>query len=810
MIINERILKKFIPSFKINNLEDFRLLVNNHIIEASSYYHILNDNDNLIKIGKIIEFIPIKENKNIYLVKIDIKTEIITIVCQNCDLQKNKKVIIALPGSYLFFNDKKTWIKKKKIDNIESNGILCSSLHLGLNLDYLTDNEKKNILFLSDDANIGECALEYLGFKGFFLDLSVTPDRNDLLSYVGFAKDLKSILKDNEIKIQTQSIFSIKENFDVNPFEIKISTSHCLEYHIRYIKNLRIENSPLWLRNKLLSHNIIPINNLMDVINLVLLEYGIPLIALDSSFLENNLIEIKNADLNERFFYHKDKKKYFSLDNEDIVIINNNKIISLAGIKTNFFYDISEKTQEIILCSFYFKPEFITKTSKKAGLKNESILRLSRGIDQNLIKEALDKATFLLQKIINCSVYKNVVTIQKNKYINPDIFLSLKFIHNKTGINFSFEQVCIFLKFLNYEIEVVTPEILKVKAPSNRFSVTIPEDVISDLIRIYGYNKISSLSQDTMFVTELIPIEGVKNILDINIQKLRHLLSSLGLNETINYSLVSQDMLYLFPNISESLSVLKPISYDKFFLRQNLSCSLLEILSFNQKKRNFDNAFFEIGHVYTSEKEIMHLSIILSGVFLKTGWLKQDILSSFFILKGILSRIESFFGIKLNLSQSSFCNSFLPKQQAEIFLCDKKIGFIGETHPFLNKKYHIQESFVMEISLENLLCKEKNQILFQEITKFPSIIRDFSFFVNKKYDFQQLYNTLESKISGFFIKCELLDFFQNDCVGSSEEYSLTFRLTFNDKTQNLNKEQVNCFIKQIELEMKKKYRIIIR
>lgn len=408
----------------------------------------------------------------------------------------------------------------------------------------------------------------------------------------------------------------------------------------------------------------------------------------------------------------------------------------------------------------------------------------------------------MLQKVTKCSVYKNICSIQKNKYINPEIILSLDFIRTKTGVNFSFQEVYNFLNYFNYKIETISFENFKVQAPLNRYHVRIIEDVISDLIRMYGYNR---MLLDNVSISNVAK-KGIKNFKNQNIYRLRKLLSNLGLNEIISYSLVSSETFNLFPNYSNHLKILKPLSFDKIYLRQNLSCSLLEILSFNQKNKNFDNAFFEIGNIYTSKNENkdekLHLSIILSGIFLKTYWFKKDIKSSFFLLKGILERIQFFFDIKLDLKKNIFCDNFLPMNQAEIFFQDQKIGFIGETHPFLNKKYHIQKSFVLEINLEYIINNTKKSVIFKEITKFPSIIRDFSFFVNKKYSFQELYQTLKDKISGFFVECELLDLFQDDCV-SSEEYSLTFRLTFNDQNKNLNKKQVNIFMEQIELEMKK-------
>ncbi|KXT29242.1 phenylalanine--tRNA ligase, beta subunit [Candidatus Phytoplasma oryzae] len=800
MIINENILKQYISPLNYE-IDKLKLLINNHMIEASSYCYFLNDNRQFI-IGQIKKFYKINEFNNNYLVEVDIG-EIIHIISLSPDLEVDKKVIIILKETYNFQNKKKN-VEEKYLNNINSDAIFCSAKELNLNPEFLTDNEQKDILFLEDEASIGECALKYLGIKGFFLDLTLTPDRNDLLSYVGFAKDLKSILQDNQIKLKKEISLTINEEKKINPLEIKILTSSCFEYNIRYINNIKIDISPLWLRNKLFLHNIIPINNVIDVMNLILLEYGIPLNVFNATLLNDNLIQIRNAYEDEFFMLSNGQKHYFKSD--DLVIENDNKIISIAGIKTNDLFEINQQTNQIILCSFYFKPESILKINKKLRIKNENFLRLSRGIDQNLLKKALDKAVFILQKITNCSVLQKMISLQHSKYSNTKILISLKFIYLKTGINFSFKQVYDFLTSLNYEIEIVSFQILKVKAPSHRYYIKIAEDVISDLIRMHGYNQILSYNLAVLKVEQY----NIRDIKEKNIYHLRHLLSNLGLNETITYSLINDELFFLFSNSQKYLSIFKPLSYDKTILRQNLSCSLLEVLSYNQKNQNFDNSFFEIGNVYMPEQEELHLAIVLSGTFFNTGWLKKDIKSSFFLLKGILDVIQSFLDITFNLVSTDSYKNLFPSKQADIFFKEKKIGFIGQIHPLLEKKYYVKKSFVMEINLQNLLLKKKKRVLLHEISKFPSITRDFSFFVNKKYSFEQLNQTLKEEISSFFVKCELLDFFEKKNDISVNEYSLTFRLTFNSSIQNLNKEQVNDFMLKIESKMKKKYKIIIR
>jgi phenylalanyl-tRNA synthetase beta chain len=803
MIINENILKKFIFPIQIKT-DKLKKIINNHIIEVS-IFNFFNKNQNVdhnFIIGEVIEIEKIDENSLNYLVKINIGKKNLSIFCNKKNIKKNRKVIVQYLKKDL--NQKnKIHNKKEDTESILSLNI-CSAFDLGLKKDILTEDEKQDVLFLDNQATNGFCALKYLGLKGFFLELTLTPDRNDLLSYIGFAKDLKAVLNNDKIKFNKQLFFLQNQEKKNNPFRVKISSLNCYEYNLLYIDNIKIETSPLWLRNMLFSHNIIPVNNLIDVMNLILLEYGIPLDAFDVSSLKDYSIEIRNAYENE-FFFSEDNKKY-NLTSEDLIITNKDQIISIAGILTNSFYSISTKTKKIILCSSFFEPSCISRTSRKIGIKNEKITRWSRGIDQNLIKKVLEKANYLLNQITNVSFYNEIITVQNKIYNNPKIDLSLEFVNSRTGIKFTFKEIYNFLHSLEYYIKIIEPQILQIIAPSYRYNIQTPEDVIADIIRMYGYNKVLSYKN-----TEK-KINGYKKFSEQKISKLRNLLSNLGLNETITYSLIKPEIFSIFIENSDNpeyLTLKKPLSLEKNILRQNLSGSLIEVLSFNQRNQNFDNAFFEIGHIYNLTEETINLSVCLSGNFINSGWLKKNIKSSFFILKGILSRIQYFFGVEFDLKQNSEYKNLSPIQQANIYFQNKKIGFIGEIHPSLKTKFHIQDSFIFEINLYKTFLEESKINKFKEITKFPYIIRDLSFLINKKYNFNQIFQTLKNEISDFLVECKLLDFFQDDKL-SLNEYSLTFRLIFNSSEKSLRKENVNDFMKLIESKLIQKYKIKIR
>ncbi|TVY12107.1 phenylalanine--tRNA ligase subunit beta [Candidatus Phytoplasma pini] len=567
MIIHESLLKKYFSSSDYN-LSDYENLINDHIMEVERL-EILSKNTHLI-IGEILEFHKISQKKKINFVKVNIGAKILSIVCAASNLETNKKVVVALLGSYL--EKKKMYIVEKEFDNIKSQGMICSAEELGLPLDILTFEEKEGILFLDAEAPLGTCALEYLGLKGFLLKIALTPDRSDLLSHAGFAKDFKAVLDDSSIYFKEPIFPFVEESEKVNSFEIKISSENCLEYHIRYLENIEVDISPLWLRNLLSIYNIEPVNNVIDVLNLILIEDGIPLDAFDTFSLQKDMIIIRNAYPEEKIAITKEKKKDFFLTPNDLVITDNqDRLISIAGIINMPEYIVNKKTKNIVITSAYFQPQNILKTSKKMNLKNEKILRLTRGIDISLLKQALEKATFLLQKISQAKVTKKIISVQKKKYKNIAINLTLEFIRSKTDIDFKMETIERFLHRLDYQIISISEDSLTVLAPLRRHDIKIKEDIISDLIRLYGYNQIESYKT-------IVPKLNTKTERQKTLDELRNLISSLGFFEIITYSLISEKIFNLFTESKNYLEIINPLSHERVILRHHLSVFLKLLL----------------------------------------------------------------------------------------------------------------------------------------------------------------------------------------------------------------------------------------
>ncbi|WP_024563491.1 phenylalanine--tRNA ligase subunit beta [Candidatus Phytoplasma tritici] len=822
MKIIENILKNHLLQPLSQNIS---ILTNNYITEVQNFFP-LSKNTNLV-VGQILNFQKIQGSQKLNLVKVNIGTKVVKIVCGASNLQNDKKVIVASEGSFL--EGINSTLKNKKIYGFFSEGMLCSLEELGISSKFLTPQEQEGIYIFNDPNDqivLGSNALIPLGLDGFILELGLTPNRGDLLSHLGFAKDLQAILtsqksNNNQEKKETNYKTKNKEDKTIpkithqlnpnffsklpqSPLKVKIESDSCYEYNACIIENITIKPSPLWLRNTLLKSGINPINNVVDITNLILIEYGIPLHAFDYGTIQQ--IKVRKALPQENITTLNQND--FVLDENDLVITDGKKAIAIAGIVGLLESSIKPTTTKIILEAAYFSPQTIAQTCQKLKTKTESSLRFERGIDQSLIPLAFQKACQLLVTLTNAKItYQPAITKQKIR-TNPIISLDVDFITKKIGVPLCATQIKNWLLNLDYQMHTpkhLNPkkkkEQLKLQAPLRRYDVKIKEDVISDLTRLYGCHKLPPK-------TIQIPTQGKLTLKQKNIRELRKLLVNLGFYETITYSLISSEMFKVFTPQKPFIKIMNPLSQDKMILRQSLLSSLVEVLSYQHKRQTFDTAFFEIGKTYFPNKETLSLAFVLSGNFLNSLWHKQDVSSSFFVTKGILEKIITFLGITLTYQKTQQHSNFHPGIQANLLFNNQIIGVIGKTHPLLNAKHNLKESFLCELFLTDEILNTTKTLTFQPIPKFPTVIRDLAFLVDTKYSFYQIEQTIKKTTPFDLIKCELFDVYQMPTT--KEKHSLALRLFFNNLEKNLEKQDVEHCMEKITSNLIKHFHIEIR
>ena len=503
-------------------------------------------------------------------------------------------VVVAKVGAILPGNFE---IKEANIRGVDSSGMICSLHELGVENKDIAEEFKEGIYYFDFQPKVGSNAVEALNFNQSSLEISITPNRSDLLSVLGFAYDLGAVLNEKVVNDEPE----FEENGPENPLQVKILDDGCKRYYARYLDNIIIKPSPMWLQADLIASGIRPINNVVDVTNYVLLEYGTPLHAFDADKFGSNTIVVKPAtDLYEVITLDE---QTCMLRANDITITNGRVPKALGGVMGLLNSAIDQDTKKIILEAAWFEPNRVKETSSRLGLESDSSLRFEKGVDEIRVRTALNRAAELLIEVAGARVYKNI-SFAGQSFEKPTI---IKITANETnkllGTSFSDADIKAILKKLNI-IETKPNNYLM---PSYRKDLIIKEDLIEEIARLYGYNNLATKMPKTSAL-------GHYSRRQYLIKELRNHLSNMGLNEVITYSLINNKGLKSFTlENKESIEVLHPINDDRTVLRQSLTNGLISTVQYHLVRQIDDLRLFEVGRVYSKEEETTNLSVIING-----------------------------------------------------------------------------------------------------------------------------------------------------------------------------------------------------
>ncbi|MBE6137032.1 MAG: phenylalanine--tRNA ligase subunit beta [Erysipelotrichaceae bacterium] len=778
MKVSKNWLKEYLD---LNNITDEELFkeISFHICEIESYKKMVEATN--LTIGHVLECVEHPDSDHLHVCQVEIKPGIISqIVCGAPNVCKGAKVIVALPGAVLPGDFK---IKPAKVRGVESNGMLCSLQELGVDDKYIEERFKNGIYLLGDDANVGDDPLEYLGLDDYIIDLELTSNRSDLLSIEGVAYDLGATLNQKVMPIMPTIELSEKKN----PVTVKVETDKCYKYNARYLANVKIEESPQWLKARLIASGIRPINNIVDITNFVLIEMGQPLHAFDADRLGNSIV-VRQA---------RDGEKIVTLDtiertltSDDMVITDGKKPVCLAGVMGGLDSEVENDTKNIVLEAAYFDPLCIRKTSSKLGLKSESSVRFEHKIDYDRVERAMDYAAQLMQEICGAEVYDGVSCDVKVVLEPKTVTVTADKINSTLGTDLSDEFVKEIFDRLDYTYAKNGKE-YTITLPSRRMDLEpSAQDITEDVARIYGYDNIPTTIAKTRD-------KGALTYAQKRTRLIRQILANMGLNEAVSYSLISEKDLNLYT--TEELApvkVMMPMTEDRAVMRQSLLNGVIDAVKYN-KARKLDNlAFYEIGKTYSTDKEETKLAIAITGLFSSHLWngYKQE--ASFYVLKGILDALM----VKLNVEGITYraCSdvkAFHPGRCASISLKGQEIGIIGQMHPKFAKDMGIGTTIALEISLEAILNTD-NGLKYQPINKFPAIQRDLAIVCKKDIPAVDIQALIKQTGKKTLTKIELFDLYTGENVGEDEK-SLAFKLTFEDPTKTLEAAEVDKLINSI-------------
>ena len=734
-------------------------------------------------VGEVLTCEVIPET-HLHKCTVDIKDTVLDIICGAPNVRVGLKGIVALVGASLPGGE----IKETTIRGFKSCGMLCSLAELGLDNKFLEAKDKEGIHEFPVDTKVGMDAIVALGLDDEVIDFELTSNRGDLLSILGMAYELGAIYR-KPIKEMDLSYKEIKENIK-DQFNLKIETNNCSLFLAKKVKNVVIKESPEFIKQRLIASGIRPINNVVDISNFVMLETGQPLHFYDANRLGNTLVVRQAYDKETVITLDKMER---ILTKEDIVIANRKEAIGLAGVMGGLSTEVELDTKEVLIEAAIFDATSIRKTSKKI-LRSEASNRFEKGLDPKRTYMAIERCCNLLERYAEASILSGMVEYTSQDYSDKIIDLSLDKINKVLGIKIPKSEVIDILTSLSFEVKE-KGEMLEVIVPTRRLDISIPEDLIEEVGRMYGMDKI---------VGKFPKLEVVVGTYDKTKRAIKHKLCDMGLNETCSYTLISHSEVHKYTTDEfEEIMLNDPMSEERDTLRYSLLSSLVDIYHYN-KSHNMENiSIFEVGKGFYKRdleyKEDLKLGILLSGIYL------EDIpgrKADFYTLKGILEELLDYLGYVGRYSfvvDQNIPNEFHPNQSATILLQGKPIGILGKLHPQVSK----EDVYVAEINLDILKSVKPSRMIYKEIPKFPPMNKDVAFVVKKEITSEEIKKEIKKSCGKLLNKITIFDIYEGDKIGVDEK-SIAFNLEFLDINKTLTEEEViSVFNKMIEDVTKK-------
>lgn len=738
--------------------------------------------------GEVIECIDHPDSDHLHCCKVNVGKEVLDIVCGAPNVRKGLKVVVALDGAKLPGGE----IKKGEIRGAMSNGMLCSKAELGLDNKYLVEEDHTGIHELPENTEVGLDALEVMGLKDEVIDFELTSNRGDLLSVIGMAHELAAIYK-KQVKDIDLNYNSNKENVN-DVFKVKVETDDCKLFLAKKVKNVTIKESPDFIKSRLIASGIRPINNVVDISNYVMLETGQPLHYYDADRLGDTLI-VRNAFEGEKLITLDNQER--SLTAMDIVIANNNEAVGLAGVMGGLSTEVENDTKNIIIESAIFDAIKVRKTSKKI-LRSEASNRFEKGLDPKRTYLAMERSCALLERYADAEIVGGLVEVNDLDIKDKDINITISKIESVLGINISKEEVISIFNSLGFSVKD-NNEFLTITVPTRRLDINIQEDLIEEVGRIHGMDKIEG---------KLPVLDVIRGSYDKTTREIKHKLADLGLNETMSYTLIPNDKVHLFTT-DEFIPVTlnDPMSEDRNTLRYSLLYSLNEVYKYNKARNNSNISIFEIGKSFFKDKEEYRedtkLAVLMSGDFsLDISNTKVD----FYHIKGIMEELLYFLGYDGRYSlikDDKIPNEFHPGQSALINVNGQIVGVIGKLHPSISSS----DVYCLEINLSKLLAIRTRTMKYKDISKYPGVIKDVAFIVDNAVTSLELEVFIKKSAGKLLENIQIFDIYPNIEEGKK---SLAYKLTFSDSSRTLSDDEVMSVFNKIIDEVTSKLNAKLR
>ena len=771
-------------------------------------------------VGKVLTCELHPNSDHLHITTVDLgKAEPQQIVCGAPNVAAGQKVIVADLGCVLYDGDKEFVIKKSKLRGVESLGMICAEDEIGVGTSHDV------IIVLPEDAPVGQPAAEYYHLESdWIIEIDITANRSDALSHWGVARDLYAWLKRNghttSLHRPDCSEFAV-DNHDL-PIDVEIeNTEACKRYACVSISGCEVKESPEWLQNKLKVIGLRPINNIVDITNYVMMAYGQPMHCFDADMVKGSKIVVRTQPEGTKFVTLDGEEH--TLGEHDLSICNAEEPMCIAGIFGGKGSGTYDTTKNVVLESAYFHPTWIRKSARRHGLSTDASYRFERGIDPNGTIYALKQAAILCKQLAGGKVSMEIKDVYPNPINDARVQLDFEYVDRLIGKNIGNDMIRSIVESLDMKIVSETETGLELDVPAYRVDVQRPCDVVEDILRIYGYNNVEIPTQLKSSLT--IPSDIDKAYHRQNV--IGEQLVGCGFREILNNSLTKTAYYTELNKYTEetTVKVMNPLSNDLGVMRQSLLFGGLESISRNINHKMPNLRFFEFGNCYhySPEKkndedpikaytEEMHLGMWTTGKRVEGSWAHADEKASFYELKAYVMNIFTRLGVNPGIvvtetsDNNIFGKALALKARSGKVLCE--MGTV--CHKLLKKMDIDQDVFYADINWDNVMrAIKKNEVLYHDISKFPSVSRDLALLIDKSVEFEQIEQIARQTEKKLLKSVELFDVYEGKNLPEGKKsYAVNFILQ--DETKTLNDKQIEAIMTKLINNLKQKLNAELR
>ncbi len=743
-------------------------------------------------IGEIVSCETHPDSDHMHVCKVNIGDEVVQIVCGAPNVREGLKVIVALPGAVLPGDFQ---IKQSKIRGVESNGMICALFELGLE-EKTEENYNKGIHECNSKEVVGSDALKSLGYDSTLYELDIHKHRNnDCYYHIGFAYEIACIL--NKPVTLPSLDYKMGEDTIKNHFSLKVETKKCPYYLAKMVTNVHIGESPDFIKKRLKSVGMRSINNVVDISNYVMLEFGQPLHFFDKEKLGDRVI-VRDAKSNEKIVTLDGVER--TLKSSDIVITDGEKSVCIAGVMGGLNTDVDESTKTILIESAIFDAVSIRNTASHLNLKSEASIRYGKGLNYEYTNMAMDRACHLLEKYAGATIHQDTVCYDVVDKTPKVVSFKASDVNKILGIVIDTKKMEEELKKLDFAYQLKGEEFM-VTIPRRRLDIDPNvNDIAEEIGRLYGYQNLVS----TLPVGETRRGEYIG---DVKIRKMvSKRLRSLGLTECKTYTLTSPEMAKLFSyEEKENLILPNAMSVDKSVIRTSILPSLLNVYDYNKKRNVKDIFLYEISKTYDKAyQEEAKVAMLIKGNYIGNDWQRNGMKADFYLLKGMVEDLLDYLGFKNRYQfKKEIVDSLHPGVSVGIYLDRTRIGILGKVHPSVLK----EDVFVGELSLKILNEAQIKPIKYKEASKYPEIIKDVAFIVDNSIDSESIKQVIKKQGKRILDSVEVFDLYSEIQLGKK---SIGYKLVFKDVTRTLIEEEVMDVFNAIIDSVLKEFQAVLR